>query len=224
MPRNIRLFFFAFALVGLGVFSQTLTTIAQNSTKGKQEQSEPLPKGKWSVMTLFDNKQYYDPSVPIQLTRGTSALGEGYNSGLIELIIKNRTSKNITALKIRYYLTTREDHETVLFQGPPLDIVSRRAKERPTLPANQKRTFEVKDGKFTKLLKPLVKDGALNGEFALVLKISEVIFEDGASWKEEGNVSYKHKVLIRPPPQTTCPYRVRGYEVDSTGNQTSLFS
>jgi hypothetical protein len=225
MPRNIRLFIYTFALlfISSGIVSTTpLTTTAQDSTTTQQDTSEPLPKGKWKVVTLFDNSQQYDPSVPVALTRGTSSLKEGDNSRLVELIVKNRTAKNISALKIRYYLTTDEDPKTILFPDSPLEIVSKRPDEKPTLPANQRRTFKVLNGKFSKLLKHLVKDGVLNGSFVITLKISEVLFEDGSMWKEGGGISYKHKRPVIPPLQSTCPYQICVLEVDSNGDVTGL--
>src|ERR1044072_2025544 len=103
MPRNINCLLFAFALVCLVAGNHSVA--AQAPTTSQQEQNEPLPKGKWRVTTLFDNKQYADPSVPVELTRVTLSSEEN-NKGLVELIIKNRTSKNILSLKIRYYLVS----------------------------------------------------------------------------------------------------------------------
>lgn len=224
MPRNIRFFLFAlaFAFIGLATVGQTLNAIAQGLTVGQQEQNEPSPKGKWRVVTVFDYKQHYDPTVPVELTRGTLA-NEENNKGLVEVIIKNRTSKNISSLKIRYFLTTSEDRKVILYQGSTLEIISKRTKEKPTLPANQRRIFDVKDGKFSKLLKPLVKNGELNGNFVITLQISGVVFEDGSVWKEEEAVRYKHKPVMRaPPPQSNCPFELCGYEVDAQGNVTGL--
>jgi hypothetical protein len=34
----------------------------------------------------------------------------------------------------------------------------------------------------------LIKDGSLNGNFVVMLKISEVAFEDGSTWTDAGKV------------------------------------
>jgi hypothetical protein len=202
MPRNIKYFLFALALIGLGLAGNTLIATTQTLPTPQQEQNEPLPKGKWKVVTLFDSKQYADPSVPAELTRITTS-GDGTNSGLVELIIKNRTSKNISSLKVGYYLTTDENQETILFQGPALEIISKKArKEKLAIPANQRRTFDVKDGKLSRLIKPLVNNGQLNGSYTIMLKINAVTFEDGSVWRDgaqSSGSSLSHKLRTLNP-------------------------
>ncbi len=176
------------ALMGFGV-NDLHQAVTYNSNEKIQDEDDPLPNGKWTVAFLPDPQQYNDSSVPVEITRTTTVGGKGKDNGLEEVIIRNRTSKNVIAVKLRYFITTEENRTVSLYQGPVLDMayknIDSKKKDQLKIPPYRRRGFTVKDAKIGKVLKPLIKNGTLNGGFIIRLRINEVIFEDGSIWKEK---------------------------------------
>lgn len=171
------------SLVGLmpAVSNSILNKRVRANVQDNQQQEEKLPGGTWSMATIFDSRQVNDTTVPAEITRTTTSIDKGKDSGLEELVILNRTWQAITAIKLSYIVSRPEDLETVLSRGA-LEIISKKAIEKQRIPGNQRRIFKVLNGWPGKMLKPLVKEGKLSGAYIVRIRINEITFEDGSTW------------------------------------------
>ncbi|HEX8846525.1 MAG TPA: hypothetical protein VF791_17895 [Pyrinomonadaceae bacterium] len=203
MKRIIVLFVFILALTLVGTvpvhtnkseFKNSNKTNPPQSEKEKNKQAEmdeitkdgPLgPKGQWRVAAIPQKSHVHDPNIPVALisTRSLAGNGKWVNLVVSGATIKNKTSKTIKSLQLKWVLVRSDEVNNTLLQG-----------------TTKRFAVDVKGGKielkktpfinFGKIIKPLLKDGALNGDFLLIVSVSFVGFGDGSDWTE-GTISLK---------------------------------
>ena len=164
--------------------------------------TEASPKGKWYVSASGDPSQASDTNVPALVMGVQSLLGRGESADLIvnRVVLKNVTQRTIRSVKLRWMLTTGEEQASVVLQGdtPAFEVM---------LPkfSHQKVDSPLID--FAKIVKPLLKNGAIDGIFQLKVKVGEVRYADGSSWKGgEATIKFINASYSLPTPtQTTCP-------------------
>jgi hypothetical protein len=139
------------------------------------------PRGKWGYGLESDMDQFNDASVPVAVGAIQSLSGGGKYTGVVKikrLEIKNRSSKAIRSVQLRWKITSLDDPAKVLLEGTTpfvnfwAEASSSKVIEIPTL--------------YTSLLfKPLAKDGELNGQFNLTVGVQEAYFADGSFWRRQ---------------------------------------
>lgn len=163
-----------------------LSIIKATGLSGKQDKQEDdaMPSGRWTVAIVPDSRQDRDSSVPILITRTTTSMQKGKDSAFEEVILWSRASKRAIEIKLRYSINEAREPNNFLYKGDPfvLPLKSRRG-ENP-LKFNERRVIKIPGGKIARLIKPLVKDGAVNGDFIVTVSLSEVTFDDGTTWRE----------------------------------------
>ncbi|HEX8136059.1 MAG TPA: hypothetical protein VF544_00570 [Pyrinomonadaceae bacterium] len=176
------------------------------------------PQGNWIAAAAPDLTQLYNPESPVVLlsTRSLAGNGKWVNVAVAGVTIQNRTTKALKNIRLKWELRTIEEQYSVLLAGYTRDIETQ-------VPAGRERRKKVPFINFGKIVKPLLKDGALDGEFLLAVSVGAVEFEDGTKWAEgqplnsiklseefAANRSGKSKDKSRnlshaaPKPLTTC--------------------
>lgn len=111
------------------------------------------------------------------------------------IVLKNRTSKTIKAFKLGWIIMSAEDHragknrEAALLEGGT-DLIE----PGFTNFGGRTKPFYLE---VLKAAKPLVKDGTLNGTFAIRIRLTEVQFQDGSIWIEGQPVARRAKYSHR---------------------------
>lgn len=189
-------------IVGLSIIRAT----SLGRSQGKQEEDYAWPGGRWTVAVVPNSRQYRDSSVPVLITRTTTSAQKGKDNAFEQVILWNRASKRIVEVKLRYSINEVKAPDTFLYQSPQLPLSLKNRKGENALKPDERRVVKVPDSKIAKLLKPLVKDGSVYGDFIITVSVSEVLFDDGTMWREEETVSLNHKAnrFSTPCPNMVC--------------------
>jgi hypothetical protein len=167
--------------------------------------TEAAPRGKWQIAAHGDSSQRDVADAPVQVEHVQSLLGGGKWANLIvrKVGIKNTTRKSVRSVKLKWIISTEE--APVVLDGYTTSF----AVEVPTQGARDIELPPVIN--FLALSKPLVKDGKLDGDFLLSLRVSEVTFDDGSTWEDEGAFKLV-KASYHPPAsaQTSCMNSICG--------------
>ncbi|MDQ1636853.1 MAG: hypothetical protein QOF62_192 [Pyrinomonadaceae bacterium] len=137
------------------------------------------PTGYWSGSIIPDQSRNSSTS-PVVVV-GTSALmgdRQMRNMQLTHVTLRNYSSKTVLGVQLKWFVTTREDRFKVL---PPPGYTG--LFEAYTAPGTS-RKVESPLVRFSQAVKYLVKDGSLEGNFLLQVRVFEAEFEDGTSWND----------------------------------------
>lgn len=136
-------------------------------------QGDQLPIGEWTVGFHLYQAKGFD-SIPVRVTSITSR----GNIGLTNVALQNRSVKPVTAVKIGWYVSTEDGPGTILAKGesPLLTLPE-------TLQANESLQLSLSPVSLAKILKPIVKGNTLRGDFSIQVAVTEIVYEDGPSWK-----------------------------------------
>lgn len=171
--------------------------------------SEEAPRGKWSVSAIPDVQQAEDGVAPVFVSGISSVMGTDKWAGMLKVVqvkLTNRSPKEARSVRLGWVIITAEDRaarkpdrEAKLASDttPSFDV---------NLPAGESKRLDSPVINFIKEARPLIKDGALNGDFYIKVRVREVLFADGTSWVDGETVSFL-KAALRPAAQSgfTCP-------------------
>lgn len=170
---------FAFALVCL-VFVAMTEVSSLASKVGTQAAME--------IAVLPDQQQFTNPAVPVITVRTVSGRSDSDADSkkqilIKEVIIENRSEKNISSITVRWRITPLNSRLTTLVRGEfsPHELQSL----GKTLKPGQRQTLKLSHPKLITLIQKIPNKEAMNNEFAFVIGVAEVIFEDGSTWKED---------------------------------------
>jgi hypothetical protein len=203
--------FLTLMLIGtLGMSQTAKDSTGKSSNKTKQQPkvidyshyfTEPSPKGQWHIAAASDMEQASVTDTPVLVAGVQSLLGRGKWADLIvkRVVLKNRSQRTVRSVRLRWLLTTNDEQSKVLLQGD----TSAFEVMLPKL-AFQRTDTPVID--FAKLVRPLMKDGVINGDFLLKFRVSEATFADGSTWRSERATSFVKASYVAPTsPQALCP-------------------
>jgi hypothetical protein len=176
-------------------FSVTLTTIALTviggllTTNGQQTQNK-LPPGNWTLSAGPYSGAGYE-SVPVDVFSVTTNVGGGLTVTSVSLL--NRSSKDVSSVKLHWYLK-EETQSQVLLEGDTqlIDVEVLAGKE-------QVLSFPVVS--FARVSKSLLKGGNLAGNYRLEIAVSEVNYAD-ASASSVSNKRIFQRAAYKSPAQT----------------------
>jgi hypothetical protein len=172
--------------------------------------TEVGPGGQWFVAAATDIDQRTNNDAPVVIDSVRSLMARGKSVDLIvqRVALLNRTPKAVREIKLGWNLVTDEEQDAAVLQG-----------NTPFFAASifrmTKQNVEIPPIDFAKLVKPLLRRGAVDGNFLLKIRVNEVRFTDGSAWKDQArdkfiNVSYGPSTLrlrcansgcgIGPPP------------------------
>lgn len=135
------------------------------------------------VSGLPDARQYEDDSVPVVLIGLSMKPDKEYRErvGIKGGRLKNRSSKIVKAIKLRWLSTTAEDskkRERIFDQGE-MESIDVQIKE------GQEREIDLPLPQLNEKLRRWIAEKPLDKGFIITIGVSEVFFEDGSSWKAE---------------------------------------
>lgn len=159
------------------------------------------PRGKWSYGLGTDMDQFYDASVPVAIGAIQSLSAGGKYGGVVKiqkLEIKNRSSKAVNSVQLRWEIVSLDDPAKVLLEDT-LPFVNFWAE------ANSSQVIEIPTIYPALLFKPLAKDGALNGRFQLTIGVQEAHFADGSSWTRQEPVAWLNFLYYDQPVANRLP-------------------
>lgn len=148
--------------------------------------SEATPFGSWSAQADIDTTQLDDPHVPVVIAgfRVYAGKGDWGKQLMIQSVtVTNRSSKAVAKVKLGWIIISKEDRharknqEAALVKGHTSLFDAEGESE--TLSKIKSVYLD-----FVKEAKPLLKSGALNGDFFIRVRVNEVHFADGSLWRE----------------------------------------
>jgi hypothetical protein len=156
-------------------------------------EGERLPSSGWTVGFRLYQAEGFD-SMPVRVI-GVKSEGD---KGLTGVELRNRSSKPVSTIRIGWYVSTEGGPGTILAQGEtPLLSAS--------LHADESAQFSIPPVSLAKILKPIMKGNTLRGDFSIQVAVTEIVYEDGPSWKfsQPANVA-QIKVHYAHAPQGGC--------------------
>ncbi|MFN7948051.1 MAG: hypothetical protein U0Z53_22060 [Blastocatellia bacterium] len=167
---------YAKSLILLVTMFLLLITVGIVASSRSPQRKPELPKGSWS----FSAHPYLGADLeerPVIVTSVETAADRGIR--LTRVTIKNRSSKPVTAIRLKWELSYEQSREIALSSGTSdwFDLPR-------ILSAGDKVTlrFVGQPLSFAAMSGALVKNGGLDGDFHSIVAVSEVRYEDGSSW------------------------------------------
>jgi hypothetical protein len=190
-----------------------------------------------SVSSVPDANQTLNESVPVGVLRVTSFPEAGKPYKAEQVILENRSSKNIEEVTLRWSLTTMEDRETVLQRGL-MEPIKLKATKRRFL-AKSRQTLKISLPALQEILQNVKLQNVklLSGNFLITIGVKTVIFDDESTWQED-EPSDVSSGLRRGPiesfetahavpqitPSISCNKTLCKIELDSNGDATGLLN
>jgi hypothetical protein len=149
-------------------------------TKERESFTENGPPGRWSGSIIPDLTRNSSNS-PVVIIGNTTLMGNAQwrNLQLTHITLTNHSAKTVLAVQIKWFVTTKSDLGVTL---PPPGYTG--LFEARLLPGATD-TVESPLIKFSQAIKYLVKNGTLDGDFLVHIRVFQVEFEDGTSWNDE---------------------------------------
>jgi hypothetical protein len=155
--------------------------IAKDFNDDDLKVKDQKPRGRWTTGIVSDMAQFNDDSMPVVVGAIQSLSGGGKYAGVFKikrLEIKNRSSKAVNSVQLRWSITTLDDPSKVLLEDT-LPFVNF------WLEADSSKVIEIPTIYPLPLFKPLAKDGELNGQFKITIGMQEARFADGSFWRRQ---------------------------------------
>jgi hypothetical protein len=142
--------------------------------------TENGPTGRWSASVIPDLSRNSTTS-PVVVTGTATLMGnaEWRNLQLTHVTLKNYSSNTVLGIQLKWFITTKLDPSKIL---PPPGYTGL---FEAHLTPGEKEQFECPLIKFSQAIKYLVKNGTLEGDFLLHVRVFEVEFEDGSTWNDD---------------------------------------
>jgi len=146
------------------------------------------PQGTWTAFVAPDPRQPDDPEVPV-LVAGAGAIQGPANRRGMRLgcgTLKNRSPKSVVSLQLRWILVRTQDRPVIAQQGYTTETVLAEGHTTPMELSIAKDGFRQTDFSlisFAAATQTLLKDGILTGDYALIVGVHQVLFEDGTMWQ-----------------------------------------
>lgn len=147
-----------------------------------------VQSGKRTLATLLDMQQYETPAVPVAVVRVVSGLSEPNSEGkkqflVKEVIVENRSNKEVTSITLRWKITPYSSPATALSKGNLKPHVLKSLHK--SLLAGKRQSLKLAHPSVSQLIDRIPNVEAMSTDFAFIVGVSEVTFEDGSTWKEE---------------------------------------
>jgi hypothetical protein len=159
--------------IALAVLIFAVMGIAQLSTslgKGDGGNKAGLPKGDWTLTAIPYLEANYRAN-PVVVKSVTTEADKGLTVTKVGILSR---SKTVSAVRLRWYLTTESNPEVILRQGETPDI-----QVAGGVAAGQAREMEYAVVSFSKLYPA---SEVLKGNFVINIAVSAVKYDDGTSW------------------------------------------
>lgn len=150
-----------------------------------EDLKEEKIQGQWMIASKPDSDQLNDPATPVVVKAVATYSGQGKYRGLTKIRkveVQNRSDRFTQSLMLRWFIVNVENADPILLEGltPLFDA---RIEPSTTQIVDIPHIF------FNRVIKPLRKEGELNGIFYIVVGVQEVHFSDGPTWKRSEEVA-----------------------------------
>jgi len=162
-----------FALI-LTTVAFAIMTAAPPAANGQNEKAK-LPPGNWTLATGPYTGAGHE-TLPVDVFSVTTDAGRGLTVTRVSLL--NRTSRDVSAVKLRWYLKDKAQNQ-LLLEGETQSI-------DVAIPAGKEQTLSFPVVSFARICGPLVKGGILTGNYRLEVAVGEVTYAE-ASARSGGN-------------------------------------
>ena len=157
------------------VQSATAQDPEQKMPFGEEDLKEKKVEGKYKFSAIPDFKQIADPTALATINRVNMSLGQGKYAGLLKIAsvgVENRNHRALKSLRLRWRMVSADEPQEVLLEGStPLFEV--------TVGPQASKVVEIPHIFYNRVVKPILKDGELHGDYRLVISVSDARFEDG---------------------------------------------
>lgn len=160
------------------------------------------PHGKLAVVIETDMDQFHDATSPVAVGAVQSLAGGGKYAGVVKikrLEIKNRSSKDLNSVQLRWEIASLDNPARVLLEGTT-PFVNFWAE------ADSSKVVEIPTIYPALLFKPLAKDNELNGQFQLTIGVQEARFADGSFWRRKETMTESNAPYFDWSPSKQFPF------------------
>jgi hypothetical protein len=175
------------SLLALIIVAASFALKGEAYGQGKAGPKARNPAGNWTLSFRPYTGASYE-SMPVQLVSYKGEMQAGGRLEISALHLKNRSDKAVKSIALTMYLYDEQNPETPLTQQEnlrfgffPGGFPANTEKPAPGEATNNFVLLDVVNEE-NALLKPLLKDGKLDGEYRLILAVTKVQFEDGEAW------------------------------------------
>ena len=159
-----------------------------NNTSSIKPFSETTQGNLKGVGIALDSFQCKDPNAPVCVVSVVSGSSKPDENGkrhpfIKEVVVENRSMRNISSLVLRAAITQATDRVTVLKRVELDPQVS--DPEHKILLAGQRQTLMFSQLRIFDLVQDIPAEKAPSRQFTMIIGVSQVTFEDGSSWKEK---------------------------------------
>ena len=161
------------------------------------------PAGTWFVTAFPDQDQKTGNRSPVYVANTSSFMASGKLTNLIVagVTLVNAAHKPVDSVELKWTLVSDV--------GPSIVLEGRTQKFRVDIDSRRARKMKSPHINFAKIIRPLVKNGTLEGNFQIQIGIGAVSFADGSSWDDRDVARFNH-----------APARVASQQQADCGNQT----
>ncbi|HEY0375639.1 MAG TPA: hypothetical protein VGC87_01625 [Pyrinomonadaceae bacterium] len=211
-------------LVAILVMAYRSTSLGKDGGGGVTR----LPQGNWTLTDTPYLESSYRAN-PVVVHSVTTEADKGLTVTKVGILSRSR---NVSAVRLRWYLSMESNPEVILRQGETPEI-----QIRGGVPAGEVREIEYPVVTFAKLYQA---EEVLNGSFVISVGVSAAKYDDGATWTESAKsrldymppeteqgqtLERAHSSGNAPAPQqncyTTCHWATTHYECWIFGGATS---
>lgn len=168
-----------------------------------QGKSDALPPGRWVISAHPYLGTAYE-SQPVKVIGVGSDTTHGFKVDTVGL--KNASLKAVSAVTLKWYVTSEESGDAVLLQGETNQLTLGNG-----LPVGKSQYFDVPVVSFGRISKQLLKAGSLQGVFRIEVAVSRILYEDDSIWEgDPKNTATFIKAGLRagPTPQSGCANQI----------------
>lgn len=173
-----------------------------------QDDGDWLPRGKWAIGAHpYAGPMYH--SQPVKVIGVISDTAKGFQVTTVGL--KNTSSSMVSAVKLTWYISSEQTGDAVLLQGATEWLTLKGG-----LPVGKSEYVKAPVVSLGSVCKPLLKNGTLQGRYSIEVAVTEILYEDGSSWRgDPKNMQTAHKSGLRPGPVPQgCPHQKCEYDFD----------
>lgn len=129
-----------------------------------------LPRSGWVAGFHAYHAAGFD-AVPVQVFSVMSEI----DKGLVGVRVKNRSERGVTAVRLGWYLSEEQGAGAILAKGETGALAL-------SLPSQQSMELAVPNITWEEILRPVMKNGTLRGDFNIWIAVSRVTYDDGSMW------------------------------------------
>lgn len=129
-----------------------------------------LPRTGW----IAGFRSYHGPGydgVPVQIISVRSDI----NNGLVGVQVKNHSDKAVRAITLGWYVSEAQGTGEILAKGQTAEL-------KLSLPDQAKLDVTTPNTSWDDVLRPLMRNGNLKGDYDIWIVVSKIIYDDGSVW------------------------------------------